>query len=96
MNTRTTQSQFDDSESYFGVCPECGETDGCLNVGPDHWFVCHTHKTKWRGGSDLFAAWRTAEKLLNNYRKIAAEKLLVGYHQVEPQHPTPTSDTDET
>ncbi len=36
----------------------CGNTDGYLNVGPDHWFVCHRHKTKWRAGSSLFSEWR--------------------------------------
>ncbi len=42
----------------FGGCPGCGNTDGYLNVGPDHWFVCHRHKTRWRAGSNLFSGWR--------------------------------------
>ncbi len=42
----------------FGGCPGCGNTDGYLNDGPDHWFVCHRHKTKWRAGSNLFSGWR--------------------------------------
>ncbi len=42
----------------FGGCPGCGNTDGYLNVGPDHWFFCHRHKTKWRAGSNLFSGWR--------------------------------------
>ncbi len=39
-------------------CPGCGNHDGYLNVGPDHWFVCHRHKTRWRAGSNLFSGWR--------------------------------------
>ncbi len=47
----------------FGGCPGCGNTDGYLNGnmngnGPDHWFVCHRHKTRWRAGSNLFSGWR--------------------------------------
>jgi hypothetical protein len=32
---------------YFGNCPQCHKTHGCYSVGPDHWYVCHTHHTKW-------------------------------------------------
>ncbi len=42
----------------FGGCPGCGNTDGYLNDGPDHWFVCHRHKTRWRASSNLFSGWR--------------------------------------
>ena len=43
---------------YFGVCPACYTNDGCLNIGPDHWYVCHEHRVKWCVGSNLFSAWR--------------------------------------
>lgn len=43
---------------YFGGCPYCGLNDGCLNLGRDHWYVCHTHRTKWWVGSNLFSSWR--------------------------------------
>ena len=41
---------------HFGVCPICHKTDGYLNVGNDHWFLCHTHKTKWAVGANLFSS----------------------------------------
>ncbi len=34
----------DASTDHFGVCPECGRTDGFLNVNRHHFFVCHTHR----------------------------------------------------
>ena len=43
---------------HFGVCPVCGETDGLLNVGKDHYFVCHDHRLFWAVGSNLFSAWQ--------------------------------------
>lgn len=43
---------------HFGVCPKCFQTDGCLHVGKDEWFVCHEHKAKWHVGENLFSAWR--------------------------------------
>jgi hypothetical protein len=45
-------------DSYFGGCPKCGGTDGYVNVGRNHWFICVEHKTKWCVGSNLFSAWR--------------------------------------
>ena len=39
------------SEHYFGGCPECGNTDGYMNVGSEHWFVCDVHRIKWFIGS---------------------------------------------
>jgi hypothetical protein len=61
-----------DYDSYFGGCPECGGT-GCLNIGPDHWFVCHDHKTKWCVGSNLFDSWREQDETMwrDNQRKLA-------------------------
>ena len=59
------------TEHYFGGCPCCGNADGYLNDGPDHWFVCHRHKTKWRAGSNLFSGWREEDEetwLRNRFR----------------------------
>ena len=47
---------------YFGNCPQCHKTHGCYSVGPDHWYVCHTHHTKWWIGSNLFSCWRKMSK----------------------------------
>jgi hypothetical protein len=43
---------------YFGLCRACGKTDGCINVGREHFFVCETHRTYWHIGSNLFSGWR--------------------------------------
>jgi hypothetical protein len=50
-------------DNCFGGCPTCHETDGFLNIGRDHWFVCHRHRVKWHVGSNLFSGWR---RLLNS------------------------------
>jgi len=63
----------------WGLCPYCGKTDGCHSVGPDHWYVCHEHKTKWWIGSNLFSTWRhlTEEeqrrdrRIFDEYRTVA-------------------------
>jgi hypothetical protein len=44
-------------DTYFGACPVCGRHDGYLNIGRNHWFVCHAHRTKWNIGSNLFSSW---------------------------------------
>ena len=67
-----------DGDDYFGVCPVCGKTDGCLNVNRSHWFVCHKHKIAWNVGDNLFSAWRREDeatwqendKLLRTYQII--------------------------
>ena len=41
---------------YFGVCPVCHKTDGYLNVGHTHVFICKAHKTAWAIGADLFSS----------------------------------------
>ena len=71
------------TENYFGGCPCCGNADGYLNDGPDHWFICHRHKTKWRAGSNLFSGWRDEndEMWLHNRFRLAE------YMTVEPLMP---------
>lgn len=63
-----------------GGCPECGDSDGCLNVGREHWGVCHQHRTKWWVGSDLFSSWREE----SSEQHEANARLLESYHLVEP------------
>ena len=48
--------------SGFGGCPHCGQDDGYLNVGREHWFFCREHKTKWRVGTNLFSSWREEDE----------------------------------
>ncbi len=75
-----------ETDHYFGGCPHCGETDGYINVGRNHWFVCDRHHTKWWAGSNLFSSWRdeTEEQWLRNEYKLE------NYLSVEPVHPKPT------
>ena len=67
-------------DNHFGGCPTCHKTDGFLNIGRDHWFVCHRHRTKWCVGSNLFSGWREQDEQhwqANRYR-------LAGYREVKP------------
>jgi len=59
------------TKHYFGACPVCGESDGCLNLGRDHWFYCDQHRTRWWIGSNLFSGWRDEDE---ETRAWAAEK----------------------
>lgn len=71
------------SDDYFGVCPECNESDGYLNIGRNHWGVCHKHKTKWCIGSNLFSSWRDQTK--EDFERTAER--LKDYREVEEQYP---------
>jgi hypothetical protein len=44
--------------ALFGGCPQCGGTDGIVNIGRSHWLHCSEHKVKWWVGSNLFDSWR--------------------------------------
>jgi hypothetical protein len=50
---------LDGTPSYWGVCPVCHQTDGCINIGKAHWYFCKEHKTRWCVGANLFSTWRT-------------------------------------
>jgi hypothetical protein len=52
-----TDSTDETMDGYFGLCPICHKTDGYLNVGNQHWFVCEEHKVKWFVGENLFSSW---------------------------------------
>lgn len=78
VELRDWDDEIVETEEYFGGCPECGRTDGFLNVGRSHWFICKQHKTKWCVGSNLFSSWRYESEVdwernrarLASYRKI--------------------------
>jgi hypothetical protein len=67
----------------FGNCPQCHKTNGCYSVGRDHWYVCHTHRTKWYIGSNLFSCWRG----MSEQCVLANAYMLAGYRKVEPWLP---------
>ena len=64
-----------------GVCPHCGGNDGYLNVGRTHWFVCHTHKTRWWIGCNMVTTWK--QETEDDWKKNA--EILAGYTMVEPK-----------
>ncbi len=76
---------------YDGSCPHCGDADVMFNIGPDHWVVCHAHKTKWRIGSNLYSSWRDqteADWTRNSY-------LLSTYMTVKPIFPAAEHAADD-
>ena len=76
------------TDRQFGVCPECGKTDGYLNTGRTHVFMCKTHRTSWVAGANLFSDWRhetEAEQLakwdeigMEDFERMLIEDITVG------------------
>jgi len=70
------------NDSYWGACPICHRCDGYVNVGSEHWCVCHEHKTKWLVGDNLFSSWRfeSQEQHEKNWVRLRS------YAVVPPSH----------
>ena len=64
----------------------CHATDGYINVGHRHVFICKTHKTAWAIGSDLFSSCmeETPEQQSAEQERIG----FVEYREVEPHRST--------
>jgi len=79
-----------DQQQHFGVCPVCFASDGYLNVGSTHWFVCHEHRVRWYAGSNLFSSWRRESQAQwdENWDRIRA------YPDVEPVRHDTTAEQD--
>ena len=45
------------SDGYFGLCPICKGTDGYVNIGRSHWFICKQHRARWFIGENVFSSW---------------------------------------
>ena len=68
------------SNTHFGSCPLCGKSDGYVNLGKEHWFICRDHKKKWYAGSNLFEGWKeqtvaqalSVSALLDGYTEVSA------------------------
>jgi hypothetical protein len=73
------------TDSDFGLCPQCHCHDGFINVGRDHWFVCDEHKVRWLGGSNLFSGWR--EQTKDEQRRIYNERGIGEYAKIKPYNP---------
>ena len=67
-------------DGFLGRCPHCGGNDGCLNVGREHWIVCHEHRTKWLRGENLFSSWKGESS--DEWRANA--RILESYEELEP------------
>jgi len=76
-------------EGYFGLCPECGKTDGYVSVGCDHWFICEAHRTRWPIGANLFSSYlyETEEE----QRQICERLGFFEFREVEPIYPSKKS-----
>lgn len=60
---------------FLHGCPECPVSRGpedIYNAGKGHRAACHTHKTTWFLGSNLFSSWRyeTEQGQRDRYREI--------------------------
>ena len=70
-----TANQFTD------YCPLCHHAAGILNVGREHYAVCHDCRAYCHVGSNLFSAWRSEKpadwdankKLLAIYKNVSAD-----------------------
>ena len=71
------------TDEYNGGCPVCGESDKLLNVGRNHWGVCHEHQMAWFIGANLFSGWR--EQAEADW--AANSDKLASYRVVEPVFP---------
>jgi hypothetical protein len=69
-------------DNYFGTCPRCHQTDGYVNVGASHWFVCDKHKTKWFIGENLFSS--AMDETLQQQRERLKKMGFDSYEEVEP------------
>ncbi len=69
---------------YFGGCPFCGGSRGYLNIGPQQWFFCEEHSTKWLVEENLFSSWK--EESEEDWQRHTAQ--LEHYAEVEPLMPS--------
>lgn len=72
-------------DNHFGWCPECGKSDGCLNIERDHWYYCDAHRTRWYVGSNLFSSWRREDEATWDANK----EHIRHYRDVDSETPTP-------
>jgi hypothetical protein len=76
---------------HCGLCPSCGKTDGFVNLGKEHWFICRDHKSKWFGGVNLFEGWEnqtvaqaeSIELMLNSYKEVVPIRNIDEEHKLD-------------
>ena len=72
------------SAKYFGVCPQCHQTDGMLNIGCSHWYYCRAHKTRWNIGANLLSGWK--QQTEEEQKKIYDDLGFDSFEDVKPHH----------
>lgn len=73
-----------------GICPKCGKTDGFVNLGKEHWFICRDHKYKWFAGVNLFEGWEnqtvaqteSIDLMLSRYKEVMPLRTIDEEHKV--------------
>lgn len=58
MNGPSRPSRHTLADYEWGNCPSCGEADGYLNIGRDHWCICRQPQVRWFVGSNQMSSWR--------------------------------------
>jgi len=74
--------------THCGVCPNCGKSDGFVNLGKEHWFICRDHKTKWFAGVNLFEGWenQTVAQTENIAVMLESYKDVVPLRNIDEEH----------
>ena len=73
-----------------GVCSKCGKTDGFVNLGKEHWFICRDHKSKWLAGINMYEGWKnqtvaqteSIELMLSSYKEIVPLRTVAEEHKL--------------
>lgn len=66
---------------YWGLCPGCFQpSDVIVDMGHEHWAICHEDRVRWCLGSGLFSAWQDRSPV----DQLEAELAILEYDEVEP------------
>ncbi len=62
----------------FGSCPECGQSDGFMKIGGEHFYFCEAHNTAWYGEDADRPIWMYDPQELNedNERKLRSMRIV--------------------
>jgi hypothetical protein len=90
-------NEMKNDDTYFGACPVCHGTDGYLNIGANHWFMCKQHKTKWCIGANLFSSAmdETPEQQAQEQESSGFDSFEVVEPFYPPPQPTKEGSADE-
>lgn len=73
------------TDHHLGGCPKCGLTDGYMNIGGNHWFVCEPHNAAWSAGFNLFSGSRDEPRELHaeNERRLRRMQIVAPIYPAE-------------